>query len=211
MSLEQEWLTTTVDDRSVYHRYIRHTETPADGLLVLLPGHGYTSDMPLLYYLRAAALQAAWDTLSITYAFQAHRDYSGSRLLHEIRLVLDLPAIQNAGYRRLCFAAKSLGTPLAVELAHQQTPAETSLILLTPIMDAPAQVEQTPTLAVIGTADRYYDAASVRETGAAPNLHWLVLEGLDHGLEMPDDWKTSIKMLQRVTSACATFLREREA
>lgn len=52
----------------VDHRLIAH-DAPA-GLLVILPGRGYTCDHPVLHYLRRAAADFGYDVLSVWYSFQ---------------------------------------------------------------------------------------------------------------------------------------------
>lgn len=206
MTLKQAWLTTNTQGYTVRHRYVHHTEVSSERLLVLLPGWGYTNDMPLMFYLRDAAAQQGWDTLSITYAFQLYPDADTGHLLEEIRSVLDLPAIRDASYNQLCIAGKSMGTPLAVELAHQNIIPNMSLILLTPIKNAHQQIGAIPTLAIIGTADDFYHPELT--PGAAPNLTWQVFEGLNHSLQTAEGWKQSLEVLGEIIGHCADFLHQ---
>ncbi|MFN8449593.1 MAG: hypothetical protein U0521_13665 [Anaerolineae bacterium] len=62
---------TTVAGVVVDHRLIAH-EQPA-GLLVLLPGRGYTCDHPVLHYLRKAAADLGYDVLSVCTASRCRR------------------------------------------------------------------------------------------------------------------------------------------
>lgn len=78
------------------------------------------------------------------------------------------------------------------------------LILLTPIGTAALDTGATPTLAVIGTADQAYQPEQVDATGT--NVEWLVLDGLDHGLEVAGDWAASLDGLRQITRACIEFL-----
>jgi hypothetical protein len=209
MALKQEWLTTNGQGRAIRHRYIFHAETRSNRLMVLLPGWGYTSDMPLMYFLREAAFQAGWDTLSITYAFQTYPDADSGNLLDEVQMALDLPAIKDAPYKQLCTAGKSMGTPLAVELARQSTIPNISLILLTPIRNAHLQIGAIPTLAVIGTADDFYHPELTQNP--VPNLTWRVFDGLNHSLQIPSEWKQSIEVLGQIIGLCADFLQQQTA
>lgn len=206
MSINQDWLATSVAGQNIHHRYVYHIEQASDRLLVMLPGSGYTCDMPVMYYLRNVAMQQGWDTLSVTYASQAYPDYKSENLIAEVQLALDQSPLGGGKYKRLCVAGKSLGAPLAVEIALQQMTIDTSLILLTPIMDTSARVGQVPTLAIIGTADHYYYPGIAETTRDMPNVTWNVFEGLDHRLEAPQDWHKSLEMLLQIATTCAKFL-----
>ncbi len=193
---------TTAAGVVVDHRLIAH-EHPR-GLLAILPGRGYTPDHPVLHYLRKAAADAGYDVLSVWYSFQiapqADEQVTLERLAGEVDQALG--AALRRGYRRLCIAGKSLGTPLAV-MQTQLHPVE-RLILLTPIGTAVQDAGRLPTLAVMGTADSLYQPEAVKSSGS--NVEWLVLDGLDHGLEAAGDWAASLDGLARITQACAEFL-----
>ena len=193
---------TTPSGVVVDQRLIAH-EQPV-GLLAMLPGRGYTCDHPVLHYLGKAAAELGYDVLSVRYSFQIAPRGGGAAqmMLESLAGEVDL-AISEAlkrGYARLCIAGKSLGTPLAVLHAKQTE----RLILLTPVGTAALDVGTTPTLAVIGTADPMYQPEQIETTGA--NVDWLVLDGLDHGLEAAGDWATSLVALGQITQACVEFL-----
>jgi hypothetical protein len=151
---------TTASGVLVDHRLIAHDD-PA-GLLVMLPGRGYTCDHPALHYLRKAAADLGYDVLSVWYSFQiAPQVVSDDQVTLEGLAAEVDQAIREAlkrGYKRMSIAGKSLGTPLAVLHAAQ---AE-SLILLTPVGASVLDVGAIPTLAVIGTADPLYCASRGR-------------------------------------------------
>ena len=192
---------TTAAGVVVDHRLIAH-EQPA-GLLVLLPGRGYTCDHPVLHYLRKAAADLGYDVLSVWYSFQMSPQEDDARVtMEQLADEVDqaISVALRRGYDRVCIAGKSLGTPLAALHARQVE----RLILLTPIGTAAQDVGATPTLAVIGTADPMYQPEQIETSGA--NVGWLVLDGLDHGLEAPGDWAASLDALARITQACVEFL-----
>lgn len=193
---------TTPSGLRVAHGLVAHDQ-PA-GLLVMLPGRGYTCDLPLLHYLHKAASDIGYDVLSVWYGFQAAPPGTDMPMTYEsLNAEIDLAVgeAMKRGYDRLLIAGKSMGTPLAALRARR---AE-RLILLTPIGTAALDTGSTPTLAVIGTADQAYQPDQVQQTGA--NVQWLVLDGLDHGLEKPGDFAASLDALRTVTQACVEFLR----
>ncbi len=171
-------------------------------LLILLPGRGYTCDFPVLYYLRNAAADMGYDVLSVRYSFQVAPQVESQVTMQQLATEVDqaIHETLKRGYRRVCIVGKSLGTPLAALHADQ---AE-RLILLTPIGTAAQEVGNKPTLAIIGTADQVYHPDVTRSTGA--NVRWMVLEGLDHGLEVRGDWSDSLDALRQITQACVEFI-----
>ena len=59
---------TTPSGVTVDHRLIAHDDPR--GLLIMLPGRGYTCDHPVLHFLRKAAADLGYDVLSVWYSFQ---------------------------------------------------------------------------------------------------------------------------------------------
>jgi hypothetical protein len=101
---------------------------------------------------------------------------------------------------------KSLGTPLAVQLAKDVAVESVSLILLTPVGAALHELEGIRTLAVIGTADSLYSPEVIAEFEGDPYVQWCVFENLNHGLEVEGDWQASVRALEDVIAACEQFL-----
>jgi len=106
----------------VNHLYLQHNDPPSSRLMVILPGQGYTAEHPVLYYLRKMALSLNYDVLSVQYSFQAapHEispsDIGWHSLLREVSQAVE--SVMHPGYTDICFAGKSLGTPLAVQQAQ---------------------------------------------------------------------------------------------
>ncbi|MCA0458365.1 MAG: hypothetical protein LCI00_30660 [Chloroflexi bacterium] len=210
MSIQSEIITTPsrfgVDTRNTL---LRH-ETGSEKLLIMLPGRAYTCDFPVLYYLRKVAAQIGYDVLSIEYGFQAARtDFTVAQLPDLLADLNDtLQPVLTHGYKHICVAGKSLGTPIAAHLVQSLDTASRSLLLLTPVGDAIKSVGTIPTAAIIGTADPAYVAEEVAHFVGHPTVKWHVYEGLDHGLEYADDWQASASILPRIIEACTTFLGE---
>ena len=173
-------------------------------MVVILPGWGYLCDAPGLYYPRKAAVDLGYDVLSMRFAFQVAPDQADT---HGLDAEVDhaLTTILQRGYPRLILIGKSLGTPLAATLAHKHSAER--LILLTPIGTAAQDTGSLPTLAVIGTADERYSAAQIAADKARANVRWLVLDGMNHSMEIAGDWSASLDGLRQITAACEDFLR----
>lgn len=192
--------TVTPDGLRIEHLLITH-EQPR-GLVILLPGRGYTCDYPVLHYLRQAAATLSYDVLSVRYSFQVMPQSGGEFSLDALAAEVDQVVAQvlQPGYERVIVVGKSLGTPLAVRYAAE---AE-RLILLTPISTSVQDAGDKPILAVSGTADPSYQPELLEQVGA--NVRWIVLDGLDHSLEVRGDWVASLDALEQVTQACADFI-----
>ncbi len=196
---------TTILETAQGGKYQLFHNSDAERLLVILPGRGYLADFPLLYYLRELGLNHGYDVVSVSYAFQVmgntHIDMTD--LIEEVHQVWD--SLPKKAYKRLCIAGKSLGTPLAVQLAPQII--QPQLLLLTPVGGAVKMADELDTLAVIGTADHGYDPKQIEADKARPNIRWEVLDDLDHRLEKPGDLPQSLLALQIVMAVCEKFLR----
>ncbi|MEO8393259.1 MAG: hypothetical protein ABI700_09725, partial [Chloroflexota bacterium] len=164
---------TTPSGVTVDHRLIAHDDPR--GLLILLPGRGYTCDHPVLHYLRKAAADLGYDVLSVWYSFQVAAIPDDQVTIRQLAAEVDqaIREVLKRGYAHVMIAGKSLGAPLAVLHAHQ---AE-RLILLTPIGTSVQDAGSKPTLAIIGSADPVYDPDAIN--ASRTNVEWLILEGLD--------------------------------
>jgi len=186
------------------HRFFTQ-DGGSDRLLIILPGYGYTGEYPLLYFLRSAALELGWDVLTVQYGFQAAQTDTTAETMLYVQDDVEQAAqpVLARGYGRVCIAGKSLGTPLAVDLAGRITGAAVSLLLLTPVGGATTMVGTTRTLALIGTADERYQPDLAPDTA---HLTWRVFDELNHSLEKPGDWRASLSALGEIIAACAAFL-----
>ena len=198
---------------TVGHLFFTHEKPAANKLLVILPGRGYTRDYPLLYTLRMLAVEMGYDVLSTQYSFQAHphtvnfKAVGWDGLQTEIDQALD--ALPKRDYTSICFAGKSLGTPLAMQLAQSHAAPDKRALLLTPIANAVQLAgEDMPTLAVIGTADSAYNADIIKADVRRDNVTWWVFDDLNHSLEHKSDWKASMAVMAEIMAICADFLAD---
>lgn len=179
-------------------------------LVIILPGRGYTIEHPVLFHLRYLALENGFDVLPVEYGYQAaRRDFKPEEwpLLAQDVHAATAPVLER-GYQQVCIIGKSLGTPLAIELAKTINAPAVSLILLTPIsaaVQAMSDLNHVRTLALIGTNDSIYSPDMVTQTGS--QVQWKVLEGLDHGLFIEDNWRVSLDALNSILAVCERFLR----
>ncbi len=171
-------------------------------LMILLPGRGYTVHHPALAYMAYMGVEQGCDVLGIHYGFQFTGSLSGEQfplLLQDIDRTL--AAVDLSDYSRVVIVGKSMGTPLAVDLARRSRCD--ALILLTPVPQALGGEPPAPTLALIGTADPFYSPQMVQDN---PQIRWQVFEGLDHGFLKAGDWAASLSALGEIIRACGEFI-----
>lgn len=181
-------------------------EKGSERLLVLLPGNNYSCDAPAFFYLKQAAVQAGWDVLSTAYTFQlTGGEVDGPAMLADVRAALD--EVLPRGYREICIAAKSLGSAIALPLARSLAGYRVSLLILTPVPQFLTEpVGDLRTLVVIGTNDPVYHMTECGAARKRADAEWAVIPGLDHGFNVPGDWKASAAALEQVIAPCVRFL-----
>jgi hypothetical protein len=197
-------------------------EGETDHLGILLPGRGYTHQMPLLYYSSFLLSASGADVLGIDYSYSNRPDYAAASEGEKMRwLMADVTsacraALGNRNYSRVTLAAKSLGTMVAAHLLTQEIlPAGTDTIWLTPVLGHEAftqQVErlrdrQGRSLIVIGTRDPYYNPDQLAQLADATGGETLVVEGADHSMEIKGDLYASLDAMEQVMRGVEAFLR----
>jgi pimeloyl-ACP methyl ester carboxylesterase len=193
---------------------------PTRELTMLFSGFAYTADMPALYYPARYVLHRGSDLLRVEYAY--HRQPEFPTLPSEERsqwLYQDVSAACEAGlaqreYDRLILIGKSIGSlAMGYVLTNDPRFAGARCIWVTPLLTNDLLREQiksaaSPSLFVIGTADRYYDPAYLLELEAATGGRSLVVEDADHALEVRGgDVVQTIRVMERLVRSIDSFLR----
>ncbi|MBY6278034.1 hypothetical protein [Symbiobacterium thermophilum] len=126
-------------------------------------------------------------------------------MLADVRAALD--EVLPRGYREICIAAKSLGSAIALPLARSLAGYRVSLLILTPVPQFLTEpVGDLRTLVVIGTNDPVYHMTECGAARKRADAEWAVIPGLDHGFNVPGDWKASAAALEQVIAPCVRFL-----
>jgi hypothetical protein len=167
---------------------------------LLIPGRGYTPDMPLLHFARAVLGRHGWTTQQLWWSTHppADTDACSAWVNVQVAAALDRESAQS-----LLLVGKSLGTLAVTVAAERELPA----MWLTPLLNEPWLVEQlrrtaAPTLLIGGTADGSWIPTIVRSLQHS----YLELDGADHALETHDDPVNSAELLSRVTAAMDAFV-----
>ena len=179
---------------------------PGAPTALVLPGMGYSAEYPLLFWASTALVQAGWRVFVVdwdTSDLDLPEDMGAGQAFVDDVFEEGCDALEGAAPELL--VAKSLGTLAATSALE----CGCGLVAMTPILAGPSPatypVDDTGrVLAVGGTADPLWDGVRARRLG------WEVLEveGGDHSLQVRGDWRTSLRVVETVTSAVQDLAQE---
>jgi hypothetical protein len=201
------------------NRFFRQ-EQDAARLGIVLPGLGYNSDMPLLYYPAKLLVERGADLLQLRPDYNTQEFLSLSGEERARRAFADATAALHAGlaerrYQHVTLVGKSIGTmALAHLLATEARLAGAVTVWLTPLLRIPQVAEVAsrfpgPALYVAGTADPNFDADVMARVQQATGAHTLIVPDADHSMEIRGDLLRSVGVLQQIVHAIAGFLDRR--
>ncbi len=184
---------------------------------MIFPGLRYNTSMPGCYYPALAMLAKGADVLNVNYdytnpGFQELPDREQSRWI-----AADASAVIRAGlsageYEKVTLIGKSIGTIALIHLLAADPALEKADFLwLTPILRDEylrrgMAARRHHGLFVIGTADSLYDESLLAEVVQSTGGESLVLPGVDHGLEIPDDAPGSIRAMETIIRRIDQFV-----
>jgi hypothetical protein len=204
-------------DEAVPNRFLR-PESAIDQLAVLLPGLGYTLDMPLFYYAGNLLLDRGWDVLWVEYVYNTRPEFQTlPKSERDQWLLADTTAAWRAGlsqrrYERVVLIGKSLGTlAMGHLLTTADPPPNAGAVWLTPLLSNERLRQQIqlyggPSLFVIGTADPHFDPVVLEQMQVATVGEAVVARNANHGMDIPGDPIASVRALERVVEALSRFL-----
>lgn len=195
-------------------------ETETDHLALILPGLNYTCDMPLLYYSTQVMLGAGADVVQVKYDYTEKTMGKSVSLPEKVALLqkdvtkIASVALEQGKHQRLTVIGKSLGTLGIACLLEAGFPVKPqTCIFLTPILQQmePALdlIRQcSNTFYVIGTIDPYYDPGLIVKFRTTQPDNFLIIEGVNHSLELPGDAIHSLAVLDNIVRRLNMFITE---
>ncbi len=193
-------------------------DAETDHLALVLPGFGYSCDMPLLYFTVSHLLDQGTDVLQVEYDYSRRAHYRTHDADERLRwLLADVTAawrvvLGQRPYRRFTLIGLSLGTrALPPLLTTEPRLRDARTIWFSPLwhedaVGAHLRRGAHPALVVIGTADPAYDEALVATLRAGGGGEVLVVPDADHGgLEVPGDVVRSVQVVERAIRAVQRF------
>jgi hypothetical protein len=168
------------------------------GCMVLLPGAGYPTRGPLLWFARELAHRRGWTTLEVLDSWQEDDDPFGWARDRAQR------ALAAAPDERPIVVGKSLASAAAGLVAARHTPA----IWLTPLLDQASVIAGlkdavAPTLLIGGSADASWNRPAVPDN---PAIEICELDGLDHDLQPAGRVHHALDALRTVVDRLEAFL-----
>ncbi|QBD82405.1 hypothetical protein EPA93_43105 [Ktedonosporobacter rubrisoli] len=191
-------------------------EKEAEHIAVILPGIGYTCQMPLLFYATRVLQDQGADVLWVEYNqradFKAQAGAELAQLLNADVGAACQAVLTQRKYRQITIIGKSLGTlAMGALLTTDPRLAQAKAVWLTPLLSRAALCAQIisygrRSLLVIGTADGHYDPAPLAEIQTATHSELLVIAGANHGMEIAGDVLQSLRAMEQIMQALQTFL-----
>jgi predicted alpha/beta-hydrolase family hydrolase len=211
------WNTLTIagyEHKPVPNTFRRQQDETSHAAIVL-PGLGYTAQMPLLFYISQMLLAQGADVLQVNYnyidAFRGLDSTTQHQWLFADSEAAHSALVAQRSYTHLTIVGKSLGTLAMAHLFTTQTfPAHTDALWLTPVLTNAAVREQIaafagPSLVVIGTADSFYDPGLLATIGETSTRRFAIIEGADHGMNVGSDVIQSIQALETTMRTILAF------
>jgi hypothetical protein len=208
---------TGYQDEPAPHTFFKQ-DAATNHLAIILPGRGYTAQMPLLFYPTTLLLDRSADVLRVDYAYDRQPAFEALSFDQQLRWLWgDVSAAYRAGlsqraYQRVTIIGKSLGTLAMGHLLTTETlPSRVNAVWLTPLVrfePLRQQIKQFQgrSLFVIGTADNQYDPAILEDLHQATGGEVVIVEGADHGFNVKGDVIRSIQAVEQAVRAIQTFL-----
>lgn len=201
------------DGRPLHHTYCRQDGDPV-GLVIILPGLHYGLDGPLNYHLIHGLRERGWDSLGLMYGFQVAMKGGFAEnwlpTLEECRQAIRV-SMAARPYPVLTVVGKSLGSSLLAVLATDMEELRAARVAHhTPPLSMPSFPEQLaaatqPLYLALGSADRFYDPDQIEALRARRPMLVRVVEGADHGMDVPGDLEATMRAVQMVVEDTMSF------
>ena len=188
---------------------------PAGHLGIILPGYRYPAEMAPLHYAGRVLLEQGADVLRVDYAYNRTDFRQQAEEEQAEWMSTDVFAACEAGlsqrsYEKITLAGKSLGTIAMGHLLADERLQKAACIWFTPILTVEwllSRIEQTHprSLFIIGTEDQFYKPDILKHLETITSGHSLILEDVDHSLEIPGDIPKSLMALNQMVQRLQEF------
>ena len=185
---------------------------------IILPGYRYSADMPVLHYAGRILLEQGADLLRVEYTyyqtdFKEQPESKQEQWISRDVLAACNAALSQRSYDQITLVGKSLGTIAMGHLLADARFKSATCVWSTPILPLKwlrARIEQIHprSLFIVGSADELYQPDILRYLESATNGRTLVIEGANHGLEIPESIPKSLAALNHIVQALQEFLSE---
>lgn len=182
----------------------------------MLSGSNYLYDKPLMYYSTMEMLQNKFDVVQVHYSyeptiFEKDVGYLSNLIIDDVDSVVE-EVLATREYEEIIFLGKSLGTiPMSFKYANN-TPQNTKLVLLTPLIKLDGLYENlmrssNKILMIIGTSDGHYEPNKIKEIQMKSNFTLIEIDRANHSLDVePINTTESLKAMTKVNEALHYFI-----
>jgi len=189
---------------------------PTGHLGIILPGYRHSADMADLHYAGRILRERGADLLRVEYLYYQTDYLSQSESGQNQRISEDVFAICNAclafrPYNKITLVGKSLGTRAMGFLLGDERFQKANCVWSTPLLTNEwlrNRIEQIrpPSLFIFGTADDYYKPEILQHLVNVTKGRAVIIEGANHGLEIPESIPKSLEGLGQIVQALQKFL-----
>jgi hypothetical protein len=189
---------------------------PTGHLGIILPGYRHSVDMADLHYAGRILMEQGADLLRAEYRYYQTDYLSQPESGQNQRISEDVFAVSNAclafrAYNRITLVGKSLGTRGMGFLLGDGRFQKAACVWSTPPLTTKwlySRIEEVRprSLFIFGTADDYYQPEKLNHLVNVTNGRAVIIEGADHGLEIPESIPRSLTGLGQIVQALQEFL-----
>jgi len=189
---------------------------PTPHLGVILPGYRHSADMADLHYAGRILLDLGADLLRVEYVYQRTDFMKQPERERDKWISSDVLAACNAAlsyrpYNKITLVGKSLGTLAVGHLLADSRFQGADCVWSTPLLTVKwlcSRIERVRprSLFIIGTADQFYQPEILKHLEDVTHGRSVVIEGADHGLEIPGSIPQSLNALLQIVGALQQFL-----
>lgn len=200
----------TENTKRIPYRLIEQ-EQDTNSLLIVLPGAGYTTQAPVLYYTTSLFNAKGFDVLHINYSCSQQEivTLKEEEFAKDVQGVINI-ALEKREYSNLYIVAKSIGTVALSYLLNNRVFNDAKVVWLTPLLQRDAVYHAMLNndhqgLCIIGNEDQCYIEERYEELKKNENLHLMLVEGGNHSLELKREPIKSIEILKSIISEIDEF------
>jgi hypothetical protein len=199
--------------RVVNNMFLYHVEE-SKNIAILFPGADNSTDIPTLHYARKAALLSGCDVLSLEYGYAIN--YNTLSQPEIIDTVIDecyevIKRCVKNEYERIFLISKSMGHFISLRISEQLDIKRIKHICYTPIDINDSDIVKYECVVFTGTKDKWLSMAARNELANYSNVDFIQMKDAVHSLEIDDNYKQSIKILEYITDKCFDFIKNNVA
>lgn len=201
-------------EMKIPYNIIRKTEK-IKGLVIILPGFGYTVKAPILHFATGAYLNHGYEVLHVNYQYHTdtydHFTYEEleEAVITDVNAVLD-KALSGSDYESYIVMGKSFGTIAMGHVLNKEKLSDSKAIWLTPLLNKGEIVDammqsQNKGLCIIGDKDHFYDKKQIDQLNKNNNIEYHILPELNHILEYDNNVLESIDAIKKIIHKIIQF------